>query len=148
MDTGEKSDIRPRREPDRVAQIQNWFERISLAVEVLSICVAIVALRGETREEFGKEAVAILRNVAWTAFTYAVTCGSVVNAILVIFVVGPVTRCCILSSGDQASRSCSSDLLSYALGRARKIGSSSMGSSRELVWGRAQQLAICKVGMG
>ena len=61
---------------------------------------------------------------------------------------GPAARCCRLSSGDQASHSCSSDVLSYALGRARKIGSGSMSSSRQLVFGRAQQLALCKVGMG
>ena len=38
--------------------------------------------------EIGQEAVATLKNVASTAFTYALACGSMVKAILVIFVVG------------------------------------------------------------
>jgi len=53
-------------------------------------------------------------------------------------------RSCIISSEDRALHSCSSDLLSYAVGR----GSSGMGSRKELVWGTTQRLAICKVGMG
>jgi len=47
------------------------------------------------------------------------------------------TKCCILSSGNRALRPCSGDLLSQALEGARKIGSSSMGSCRELVRGAA-----------
>jgi len=44
------------------------------------------------------------------------------------------TNCCIHSDGDRAWWSCSCDLFSYALKGARKIGSSSLGSCRE-VWG-------------
>jgi len=146
--TGKKSDSGPRREPSRPAQILNWIERISVAGGLLSIIVAIVALWGETMGEIGQEAVATLKNVALTAFTYALARGSMVKAILFIFVVGLQPAAAYSVAGIGSSSSCSSDLLSYALGRARKIGSSRMGSSRELVWGRAQPLAICKVGMG
>jgi len=86
--TGKKSDNGPRRGPSRPAQILNWIERISVAVGLLSIIVAMVALWGETMGEIGQEAVATLKNVASTAFTYALACGSMVKAILVIFVVG------------------------------------------------------------
>jgi len=92
--TGKKSDNGPRRGPSRPAQILNWIERISVAVGLLSIIVAMVVLWGETMGEIGQEAVATLKNVASTAFTYALACGS-----------GPTARCCILSSGDWASSS-------------------------------------------
>jgi len=74
--------------PSRLAQILNWIEWIIVTVGILSIFVFIIALWGEIMGEIGKEAVAILKNVAWTAFTYALACGSMVKAILVIFVVG------------------------------------------------------------
>ena len=86
--TGKKSDSGPRKEHSRPAQILNWIERISVAVGVLSIMVAIVALWGETMGELGQEAVTTLKNVALTTFTYALVCGIIVKAILVIFVVG------------------------------------------------------------
>jgi len=86
--TGKKSDSGPPKEHSRPAQILNWIERISVAVGMLSIMVAIVALWGETMGELGQEAVAKLKNVVLTTFTYALTCGSMVKAILVIFVVG------------------------------------------------------------
>jgi len=86
--TGKKSDSGPRKEHSRPAQILNWIGRISVTVGVLSIVVAIVALWGETMGELGQEAVATLKNVALTTFTYALACGSMVKAILVIFVVG------------------------------------------------------------
>jgi len=72
---------------DWVAQILNWFERISVAVGVLSICVALVVQWGASMGEMGNETVATLRNVAWTAFTYALTCGGMAKVILFIFVV-------------------------------------------------------------
>jgi len=37
--------------------------------------------------EIGKEAVTTIKNMTWTVFTYALACGSMVKAILVIFVV-------------------------------------------------------------
>jgi len=86
--TGKKSDNGARRGPSLPAQILNWIERISVAVGLSSIIVAIVALWGETMGEIGQKAVATLNNVASTAFTYALACGSMVKAILVIFVVG------------------------------------------------------------
>jgi hypothetical protein len=86
--TEKKSDNRPRRGPSRLAQILNWIEWIIVTVGILSIFVFIIALWGEIMGEIGKEAVATLKNVAWTAFTYALACGSMVKAILVIFVVG------------------------------------------------------------
>jgi succinate-acetate transporter protein len=86
--TEKKSDNRPRRGPSRLVQILNWIEWIIVTVGILSIFVFIIALWGEIMGEIGKEAVATLKNVAWTAFTYALACGSMVKAILVIFVVG------------------------------------------------------------
>jgi len=53
-----------------------------------SIFVVMVVQWGEAMGELGNKAVATLRNVAWTAFTYAMTCGSVVKAILFIILVG------------------------------------------------------------
>jgi len=102
--TGKKSDNGPRRGPSRPAQILNWIERISVAVGLLSISVDMFALWGETVGEIGKEAVATLKNVAWTAFTYALACGSMVKAILVIFVVGlqPAAAFSIAGIGHRA----------------------------------------------
>ena len=88
MGTEKKSDNRPRRGPSRLVQILNWIEWIIVTVGILSIFVFIIALWGEIMGEIGKEAVATLKNVAWTAFTYALACGSMVKAILVILVVG------------------------------------------------------------
>jgi len=86
--TGKKSDNGQRRGPSRPAQILNWIERISVAVGLLSIIVAMVAVWGETMGEIGQEAVGTLKNVASTAFTYALACGKMVKEIQVIFVVG------------------------------------------------------------
>jgi len=89
--TGKKSDNGTRRGPSRPAQILNWIERISVAIGILSItaaCCVALALWGQAMGEIGKEAVATMQNMAWTAFTYALACGSVVKTILAIFVMG------------------------------------------------------------
>jgi len=86
--SGKNIDTRPGTGPDLAEQVLNCFERISVAVRVLSICVAIVAQWGASIGELENEAAATLRNVAGAAFTYAATCGVVEKAILFIFVVG------------------------------------------------------------
>ena len=148
--TGKKSDSGPRREPSRPAQILDWIERISVAGGLLSIIVAIVALWGETMGEIGQEAVATLKNVASTAFTYALACGSIVKAILVIFVMGlqPAAAYSVAGIGHRAHVPVIYSAMH--LGARAKLDPTIWApvASEELVWGRAQRLATCKVGTG
>ena len=82
------------------------------------------------------------------AGTFACAARSAARMLVIISVLGLPPAAAYSVSRNRNSRPGPGDLLSYALESARKIGSGRVGSSRELIWGRAPQLATCKVGMG
>ena len=82
------------------------------------------------------------------AGTFACAARSAARMLVIISVLGLPPAAAYSVSRNRNSRPGPGDLLSYALESARKIGSGRVGSSRELIWGRAPQLATCKVGIG